>query len=89
MFEINSSELVSRSYSWIGRINNGRYAVGSDYLNIMSCEKVVLPSGMFTLGSKFGYVVTGKCSAGDHSISGSISSHTLFLSAVNQSFPEL
>ena len=55
----------------------------------MSCEKVILPSGMFMLGSKFGYIVTGKCFASDCSIPGNISSHTLFVLAINQSFPEL
>ena len=35
---------------------------GSDYFwNIIGGNKVMLPSGMFMLPSKFGYIITGKC----------------------------
>ena len=36
--------------------------IGSDYFwEIVGGDKVVLPSGMFMLPSKFGFIVTGKC----------------------------
>ena len=35
--------------------------IGSDYFwDIIESDKVTLPSGMFLLPSKFGYIVTGK-----------------------------
>ena len=35
--------------------------VGSDYFWDMSGDRITLPSGMYMLPSKFGYVVTGRC----------------------------
>ena len=36
--------------------------IGSDYFwNIVGGNKVMLPSGMFMLPSKFRYIITGKC----------------------------
>jgi len=41
--------------------------IGSDFFwDIVGGDKVVLPSGMFMLSSKFGYIVTGKCPGGDN-----------------------
>jgi len=36
------------------------------FWDIVGGDKVVLPSGMFSLSSKFGYIVTGKCPGGDN-----------------------
>ena len=37
--------------------------IGSDYFwDIIEGDKVILPSGMFLISSKFGYIVTGKFS---------------------------
>jgi len=56
--------------------------IGSDYFwNIIRGHKLVLPSGMFVLSSKFGYIVTGKYNHGECPIQGSSVYHTLFVSA--------
>jgi len=51
--------------------------IGADFFwNVMGNDKVVLPSGMFMLQSKLGYIVTGRCSGDDCSVS---ATHTLFV----------
>ena len=58
--------------------------IGSDFFwEIVGGDKVVLPSGMFMLPSKFGYIVTDKCPEGDHDLPIS----TLFVSTVNFMLP--
>ena len=48
-------------------ITNVDLLVGADYFwDIVGGEKVVLPSGMFMLPSRFGYIVTGRCPEGSH-----------------------
>ena len=54
--------------SWLTPLSNTLESVaidlliGSDYFwNIVGGIKVMLPSGMFMLPSKFGYIITGKC----------------------------
>jgi len=52
--------------------------IGADFFwNLIGNDKVVLPSGMFMLQSKLGYIVTGRCSGTDCSTS---APHTLFVS---------
>jgi len=42
--------------------------VGADYFwDIVGGEKITLPSGMFILPSRFGYIVTGRCPESSHS----------------------
>ena len=64
--------------------------IGSDFFwNIIGGDKIVLPSGMFMLPSKFGYIVTGKCPDIDCGIQ-SDHAHTLYVATeVNQVAPEV
>ena len=58
--------------------------IGSDFFwHIVGGNKMVLPSGMFMLSSKFGYIVTSKCSNSNNYCSTHNGSgyHTLFVSA--------
>ena len=41
--------------------------IGSDYFwSILGTEKVILPSGLYLISSKIGYILTGKYSDPDH-----------------------
>ena len=63
--------------------------IGSDFFwDIVGGDKIVLPSGMFMLPSKFGYIVTGKCP--DSQRLQSENAHTLFVTTgVNPIVSEL
>ena len=63
--------------------------IGSDFFwDIVGGDKIVLPSGMFMLPSKFGYIITGKC-PDSQSLQGE-KAHTLFVSTgVNPIVSEL
>ena len=64
--------------------------IGSDFFwDIVGGNKVMLPSGMFILPSKFGYIITGRCPDTKESmIDGKL--FTLFVSTeVSQVVPEL
>ena len=41
--------------------------IGSDYFwDVVGGDKIMLPSGMFMLPSKFGYIITGRCPEANH-----------------------
>ena len=55
--------------------------IGSDYFwSIVGSHRLILPSGMFVLSSKFGYIVTGKYNS-NSSTQRSYVYHALFVSS--------
>ena len=64
--------------------------MGSDYFwDIISGEKVMLPSGMFMIPSKFGYVISGKCLDNQRRTQDDQSHALMVATEINHTIPEL
>jgi len=64
--------------------------IGSDYFwDIVSGDKVTLPSGMFMIPSKFGYIITGKCFDNQQRSQDNQSHAFLVTTEINHIIPEL
>ena len=70
--------------------SNADLLIGSDYFwSILGTEKVILPSGLYLISSKIGYILTGKYSDPDHMSCKSHISTCFVMTQVNHTLSEV
>ena len=85
-----SPEKMADTFPSNSEPSNVDLLIGSDYFwSILGTKKVILPSGLYLISSKIGYILTGKYSDPDHMSCKSHISTCFVMTQVNHTLSEV